>query len=476
MKKIILAIFVILCAFIQNISFSQEENNNESDYRKLYIEYKSALDSDKSAQNYLNMCQITFSLNDFDTAKIYCKSALNEIEKEKNPDYELKSEILSTLGDIYSTYYTNTDITFDYYNQAKEYKENNPDTDKCNLAKLYKNISYTYGYKGNEILAKEYEKKASELLDNLIKNNVSDNQKAKLILAVLYNNVAEKYIKDKEFETANEYLNKSIKLLISDDNSNKYNDDRVLARTYKNLAQIFDLKRDKNSAIEYYRKSLSHIAKFPDKNLLSKEEELPENTTIEDILNLLKEFPYDVDLNVMAGSYYIPSNKQKSREYFQKAVNVNPENAYVYAAIAEAYSSKYSEANFKEYANFAKEYMLKAEKYANYEPDIYLTLGLVNINLKSIVTANMYFDYYIKYSEDKTEANCEVASVFWYNDIKKKYRKYVIYYLEKAKKTDKEIGSLYKLMLITAYKQIGNTKKADELATQLLNEESVFSN
>ncbi len=462
-KYLFISLFCLI--FINNSCLALTGSVLNSDYKNTYINYANALREEKTPLNYLNMCKITLELNDSENARKYCKQALNEIEKEKNPDYELKSEILSTNGDIYSTVYRNSDITFDYYKQAQEYKESNPDTDKYNLAKLYRNIANTYDYIGRNDIAKQYRKKALDITEN------SEDKKYNFLSSLVYKDMA--LSEDVNSVSYKSYLDKALKY---GEDTGEYKNHKLLADIYKNLADYYEnSKHDKKTAVDFYRKSSQENAKFPDENLLTREEDVPENTTIEDIKQILAEYPYDIDYNVMAGAYYISRNDKKAQEYFQKAINVNTDNSFVYAAISEAYAEKYSQANFKEYLENARKYAVLASEKAGYEPDLYLTLGVIYFHLGSVKTANNYFNDYIKYSDDKSDAYCEIASVYWYNDVKQKYRKQVISNLEKAKNI-KELNPMYKVMLMAAYRQTGNTKAADNMATQFLKDQAVFEN
>ncbi len=467
MKNIVKIVLVaISILFInQNISFAEDELLLKGDFKNAYIKYNAALEEAKTPENYLNMCKLTFLLQDDSTAKEYCKSALKEIEKQKKPDYELKSEILSMMGNVYSMGYHNNNISLEYYNQSKEYKEKNAETDKYDLAKLYRNLAYTYHYSGNNNMAEIYWDKALKIIDE------QQTDEYKTLKAVVYNDLAMYERRKQKYDKSKEYLDKALSSALD---ANEFINHRIVSVIYENIASYYEVnKRNKNEAIKNYKLFLEETSKFPDKELLTKDTEMPKETTIEDIEKLLNEYPYDVDVNVMAGAYKINLDEKVSKPYFDKAIMVNPDNTYVYLAIANAYADKYQEMKFKEYIQKAKEYAKMAEERANYTPDVYLTLGLINTKINTIFAANAYFEKYIKNSDDKALANCEVASVFWYNDPQMKYRKYVVYYLEKAKK-EKELNAMYKMMLIAAYKQIGNSQKADDAATQLIKKEAVF--
>lgn len=458
MKKLLL----LITAFFLTANFvhAQDELLLRSEYEQAYKLYASNLNDSTSPENYLNMCKITYILNDKANAKEYCKSSLNEIEKEKYPDYELKSEILAMLGNIYLSAYHNNDITFDYYNQAKAYKEKNPDTNKFDLAYLYRNMANAYLNIANVSLAKEYREKALKIA------NDNEGKEFNNIKALVYFDYA---LSDKDNKDYKSYIKNLEKALEYSLNTEEYKNNYLCYRIYKNIAEYYEvISKDSKKAIDNRKKSVEETSKFPDKNLLSRDDDETDGKSIDDILTELRKYPYDIDLNIMTGSYYISKDIEKSENYFKKAINVNPTNPYVYAAIADAYAEAYNDViKLKDIKFKAKQYIKETEKYSYYEPDIYLTLGLAYINLNDITSANKNFKKYIEYSENRHEANCETASAIWYNDENHKYTNYVILYLENAKKIQ-DLSPVYKLLLATVYKQKGKQKEADNTATELL--------
>ena len=100
--------FFSVISLFGNICLADDDLLLKSDFKNAYITYSNALNDASTPLNNLNMCKLTYILKDDTVAKEYCKTALKEIEKQKNPDYELKSEILSMMGNVYSMAYNNS--------------------------------------------------------------------------------------------------------------------------------------------------------------------------------------------------------------------------------------------------------------------------------------------------------------------------------------------------------------------------------
>ena len=110
MKKIIL--FLILMIISQSAkAIGTIDYILKSEYETAYKTAKLDFENEKSAKNYYNMCVAVFYLHDLKQAKAYCNGALNILDTEKQPDKEFKSDVLMQLGNIYSDYYKNTDVT-----------------------------------------------------------------------------------------------------------------------------------------------------------------------------------------------------------------------------------------------------------------------------------------------------------------------------------------------------------------------------
>lgn len=449
-RKLFFIFFLFL--IFENLSFavSDDEYLLKSDFKNAYILYSKNLNSEKSPQNYLNMCKVTYYLNDDIASKKFCKEALNLIDREKNPDVELRSDILSMVGNLYANVYRNTDMTFDYYNQAKVLKENNPLANKYELIKLYRNIAFAYNFSGDKNLSYDYWQKALKILEN------EKDKKYNILSAIIYNDLALVERKNQNYEKSKEYLDKAVNLIEQSEDYINYN---ILSVVYENLAIYYEnSKKDKNEAIRYYKEAALANAKFPQ---IIESDKADKDITISELESILNEYPYDISYNLLLGKKYLVDNEDKAKKYFDKAISVNPRNPYIYVYIASLYSEKYAEEKDKNYLKESKYYLKYAEKYSNYIKEIYLSIANVYLNIDSIINANMYFDFYIKYSEDKALANAEIASCFWYK-TNIKYRNYVAYYLERALKISSDIDVMYKIMLVAAYRQMNNNKKADE--------------
>lgn len=430
MKKFLTFLLIIILNGVFTKTYALDDDAIlKFDFRTAYQSYNAALKQAQTAENYLNMCKVTFLLRDDDNAKIYCKSALNVIEKEKNPDLELKSNIFAMLGSLYSTVYHNNSITVDYLNQAKELKEANPDTDKYELAKVYRNLAYIYNYTGNSVLADDYYKKALAISENE-KDNKYD-----VINALIYNDLALIERRKQNYSASYEYLVRAENAIEAADEYTNYS---LAGAVYRNIARYFEYnKHSKKTAVEYYKKSTEAYSKFPGENL---PDIIPvDSYNLEELTAENELYPYSVTNNLKLGIYYTNDDFQKAEEYFKKAVDVNPQNAFVYLLQAKIYEQLYTEALKKEreqqneeeifenlnqellpafvtrklysaqkdaakYLRLVKQYAKTAEEKGKYNPNVYFSLWDIYMKINKTKEAERCIKEFIKYSDNRENA------------------------------------------------------------------------
>ncbi len=454
MRKFIIFIAVLLS--VQNYIYAQsDEILHESEPEKAYIEYSILLKENPAAENYFNMCKITYYLNDSKAAKSYCNSALNKIDEQKEPDFELRSNVLSMMGNIYSNTYRNKDITLEYYKQALDLKEKKTQTDKYELAKLYMNMGFAYYNSGLTDYALNSYNKALELCKD------ETDKKYNIIKAGVYNDLALIERRNQNYDKSFEYLEKSTDEL---ENAQEYINHKMLAAVYENMARYYEYnKKDKKTAIKYYKKTAEENNKIPPSNLYTVFYKNYAGLVMQECQERLKDYPYDISTNIDIGYLLSGIDDKQAEQYFKKAISINPDKAYTYLEIARAYAAKYIDTNNKLYLIKIKEYSSLTIKKAPYTPEIYLGLGLINIYINSYNQADKYFEKYIKYSNDEAIANCDVASLYWYFGTNDKTVKRTIKYINRAIKLNPEIDNKYKIMLTAAYRKTGQTNKAEEL-------------
>lgn len=429
MKKLII---IIVFLFGMNLmSVADDSALISGDYKKAYIEYINALNNENSALNNLNMCHVTHFLNDYKRAKLYCYVALNILDTQKKPDMELKSNVLSKMGYLYTNTH-NRKIPFDYYNEAKNIKESNPDTDKFELSRLYLNMGYEYILSDNLNMAEEYWNKSISIAEK------ESDIRYKYILAIDYLDLAVVYCdKKKDYETAKIYANKAIENIeaLGDMQNLRI---KGLAYNAKYHAYYFSKdKKDKQiSAKSYYNSRLIldslFINNFDEKYLY----EIPSNDEIEAIL---KEFPYD-----NAGNYYMliknlkDDNIDAAEKNEKMLLNVNKESSLRYLFIAKAYANAFvSNKNYiySQRANMYLSKFLKANNNKNLIDYLYSS-AFVYLDLGNINKAEKYFNLKIK-TEDNTDIVYEqIANKYieCYERTKKsKYAKKAVKYMKKIK-------------------------------------------
>ena len=449
MKTFSRLFFVFLCIVCTcNISIANDDLLLKSDYKSAYIEYTNALEKDKSAQNYLNMCKVTYYLNDNNKAKEYCNAALDVLDSVDEKNNELRSNILSVMGNIYSNAYNNSKITFDYYNFAKELKEKNPQTDKFELAKLFLNMGYTY-YLLNEVeLAEDSINKALNI------SKKESDPKFSLISAGAYNDLGLISKRKGKYDIAKSYFELGVKEL---ENSGEYKNINLLSILYYNLGSYYkNNTKEKDKAYDYFHDSCLLLSK----NIFI---DLKPGVDIEKIQENLKVFPYDELLNYKMAEFYIKKDKiEESIEYCDKIIKVNPKNTYSHAAISLLFAKKFQKTGDYSYYQNSRKYLKTLLRYAPWLEDLYYNAGEISIYLNAPVSAERYFKKYSESCDDKDEAYFMISMAYFNATYNKKLSKKTFKYAKKALKEDPD-NNAYKLLLYSLYKTTGQIKEAEKM-------------
>lgn len=389
LKTIILILFLLV--FSQNVVFSyDEEYISKSEFKKAYIEYNKSLNDKPDALDFFNMCKVVYYLNDSKLAKSYCNIALNKIDEQKNPDMALRSDILTFMGILYSSTYRNNDITFDYYKQAIKIKDTLMNPDEYELANLYMNLGYAYFNTNLTDYAFNYYNKVLKIAE------IRNEDRFYLLLADTYNKLSLLEEKNKDVIKQKEYLEKS---LVEIEKPNIYINHLLKAKIYLNLAKYYDnIEKDKTKARNYYKKYVIENAFFPDNKILKISDF--DSLSLEECKKKLNEYPYDIYTNIIMGYLNIGINDDLSEKYFNKAISINPENPYIYIAIAQAYLNKYKVTNNKLYLLNIKNNMKQAEGRAYFSEDIYFKLLNISLHINSNGMAKKYMKEYKKCKQE----------------------------------------------------------------------------
>ena len=336
------------------------------------------------------MCKVVYYLNDSKLAKSYCNIALNKIDEQKNPDMALRSDILTFMGILYSSTYRNNDITFDYYKQAIKIKDTLMNPDEYELANLCMNLGYAYFNTNLTDYAFNYYNKVLKIAE------IRNEDRFYLLLADTYNKLSLLEEKNKDVIKQKEYLEKS---LVEIEKPNIYINHLLKAKIYLNLAKYYDnIEKDKTKARNYYKKYVIENAFFPDNKILKISDF--DSLSLEECKKKLNEYPYDIYTNIIMGYLNIGINDDLSEKYFNKAISINPENPYIYIAIAQAYLNKYKVTNNKLYLLNIKNNMKQAEGRAYFSEDIYFKLLNISLHINSNGMAKKYMKEYKKCKQE----------------------------------------------------------------------------
>lgn len=420
MSKLVKFIFIFVLLISKVPVLADDDYLLQGDYKNAYIEYKSALDKEKTAFNYLNMCKVTYYLNDNKAAKQYCNAAMNIMDAQKKPDIELKSDILSMIGNIYANAYHNRSITFDYYNQAKELKESNSNTDKYELAKLYLNMAYVYHNMGEYFLTKDSLDKALEISKN------NDLKKYRVIESAIYNDLGLIEKENNNYLKSKEYFEKSLEVLIS---AEEYLNQTLNSIINYNLALYYEScgkKKDKELAKVYYTYSLKSanyniIEQFKNYDTfaefdfsLSKKKEIEERLSI---------FPYD-SIGLYEGAVYelIKENDDLAQDRLDKLISVNNDCAVANYLVSLAYAIAYERTKDLAYQQQSKKYLkIFMKKSLNYDDKYkYLMAGRILLQLQNKYNADKNFKKYKELSDSKLQAEEDIKEIYRKTNYKKK--------------------------------------------------------
>lgn len=453
--SLVLLIYFLLAA--NSVFASDSPDIVKGNYKQAYIQYNKEFQDNKTPENYLNMCKVTYYLNDEKQAKSYCTTALNILDTQKTPDSELKSDVLSMLGYIYSNTYHNKTITLDYYNLAKELKEKNENTEKFELARLYLNIGYEYLSEKEYNLAVKYLNKS---IDTALKHTEKE---YKNIVAAAYNNLSCLAVVNKDYEQAREYADKALNELAMAEDMKNAKLDGVINMTRAAAYSYSSDKNDKKEASKsFYLASSIFDSTFFTNMDYENIKNPPDDNKLSEILN---EFPYD-----NAGNYYMlikclkSEDGVKAEKYLNLLLNVNKESSMPYLYAARAFAEANKEVKSLVYSQKSRMYINDyLNKYGNrYIPLFLLDAGFVYLDLNSNRQAKKYFKKALK-----TDSSASVQIAYKYVDLyreteKIQYAKEASKYFEKAIKNDdsKIVNIIY---LYNLYRVLKEQDKADEL-------------
>lgn len=407
--------------------FADDMYINDGDYKKAYIYYNNLLSESKSAINYLNMCWVTFKLNDSNTAKFYCNRALDLLDQKKYKDNELKSDVLGMLGYIYSGTH-NTKIPFDYYNEAKVIKESNPDTDKFELARLYLNMGYAYAKSSEYDFAEEYLNKAIETAKDYPENKIH------ILTSSAYNNLSSIALKRNNYKLAEKYINIALEEINHTENI------RYKAIINHTKYAIYYYLKDKKNSLDalFTSQDLFNEAFYKDSELIYMYKE-PSDTELNE---LIKKFPYD-----NMGNYYMliknltEGNDEGIDKYLNSLLNVDNNSSLRLYYIASAFTKAYNKTKNLAYSQRAKMYIKQFLNYGlnKYNHKTLCDVSALYLELNEDRLADKNFkkaiNVYEIYGENKAELYLSIARIYYnfYKETKQiKYAKKADKYMQNS--------------------------------------------
>ena len=181
-------------------------------------------------------------LQNFQKALEYANKGLDMASKRNLP--KIEKSLLTVQGSIY-TALNQPNKALDSEQKALNIAKTLQDT--VMFVKTYNNLANIYAYMGDYSQAKQYFFKA-------IKLQHPDSER----MAHLQSNLSNVYIRQQKYDSSLVYLNKAIQL------AQKQPVDWVLGVMYNKMARIYHLKKEFDTSENYYQKSMAILRKTDD--------------------------------------------------------------------------------------------------------------------------------------------------------------------------------------------------------------------
>lgn len=350
-----------------------------------------------------------FKENDSANASIFAQKALTFANNHNNDSWKAIS--LTTLGNIYSTY-------FNYIEAAQTYIE---------AINIYKKINNLQGVADVSLLNGVVNKKIANYPEAInytftaLRIYEAKNQTEKTAKAL--NNLGNIYYSQNNYEFAEKYYLKAL------DNFKKINNPKEIAQIFSNLSLIYVSKQDYDSALKFSDLSLNYFISINDSNFIG------------------------MTYNNLGDIWYYKMNIDKSLDFYLKAlaIHTNTNNELykitVYNNIAEIYYDKKNYLLSEEYA--LKAYNL-AKKFNSLEDVLWASTTLVNIYISNSnsIKGHKFFDIFITTKSEVTnmQVSQQIAEMQTKYETEKKQQ--LITNLNKEKDLQNELLSKQKYIIV----------------------------
>jgi pentatricopeptide repeat protein len=235
-------------------ALSDEYKTSDPKQMKIYAEKALTLSKKKNyriaeGNAYLNLGNSAIISGNYPQALDYFLQAQGIFEKESNIDLEVKKSLAKSYGSIGVVFseQSNYAKALHYYLRAARIYEAINDLPIC--AKVYNNIGVVYKSESEDFKALTYFIRTQKIQEQLNDPNIG----------ITYTNIANGYLKLKDFEKAFDYYNKA--KISLDTNPNP----RALGEWYNNFGLFFKANNKSEAAIKNWNLAITTFKSIEDK-------------------------------------------------------------------------------------------------------------------------------------------------------------------------------------------------------------------
>ena len=233
---------------IQTLQLAGDYRNNA----KILDLYRTIADADTTNVEWLLKTGnfLSVSIGDYNQARRYMESALNNLLRQDNPDELLLALCYNNLGTVYESLGEYA-IAAENYDKALQIRLRVLGTRHPLVATSYNNLGSALCSQGYYSQAEEYFNKALEIRLELLGPEHPD-------VATSYYSLGLLYFDKGDVAKAEEFLNKALEIRLRCFGP----DDVKVATSYNSLGTLYGHKRQSAKAIEYFNKGLEIISKI----------------------------------------------------------------------------------------------------------------------------------------------------------------------------------------------------------------------
>lgn len=280
------SLYAMAARQIQTLQLAGDYRNNA----KILDLYRTIADADTTNVEWLLKTGnfLSVSIGDYNLARRYMESALNNLLRQDNPDELLLALCYNNFGTVYESL-DEYSIAAENYDKALQIRLRVLGPWHPLVARSYNNLGSALCSQGNYSQAEEYFNKALEIRLELLGPEHPD-------VATSYYSLGLLYFDKGDMAKAEEFHNKALEIRLR-----CFGPDNVkVAASYNSLGTLYGHKRQSAKAIDFFNKGLEIISKIYG----------PKHPDVA------------VYYQNIGNVYYQEGDYAKSEEYFRKAIDI----------------------------------------------------------------------------------------------------------------------------------------------------------